>query len=260
MERGISRLSTERQQEIRFMLQEHGHLSVSQLAQHFGVSEMTIRRDLKVLSSLGFITREYGGASYPSLIQPEHLFMNRLGEAEREKTAIGRLAATLIQPGESVILDAGTTTLALAQFLTQECTVITNSLPIATVLTDQKAISVLVTGGEIRESTYALVGPITQSTLKAFNVDKLFIGVTGFSLKRGLTTTSLHESEVKQAMIRVSKEIILLAHSDKLEKIYYHTFADWDLIDLLVTDSGIPENVKTELEARDVRILIASTE
>lgn len=253
----VNRLSTERQQEIHFMLQRHGHLAVSQLAEHFGVSEMTIRRDLKVLSSMGVITREYGGATYPPSAQPERIFFNRLGEAEREKTAIGRYAATLIKPGESVILDSGTTTFAVAQAITQKCTVITNSLPIATLLTDQKEVSVLVTGGEVRESTYALVGPMAQSSLQSFNVDKLFLGVTGFSLNRGLTTTNLLESEVKQAMIRASKEIILVAHSQKFEKIHYHTFADWDQIHALVTDSGIPENFKFELEKRGVKVYIA---
>lgn len=249
-----------RQQEIRFMLQEHGYLAVSQLAQHFEVSEMTIRRDLKVLSSLGVITREYGGATYPPPGQQERIFINRLGEAECEKTAIGRLAAKLIQPGESVILDAGTTTLAVAQALTQDCTVITNSLPIATVLTEKKSISVLITGGEVRESTYALVGPLTCSTLKSFNVDKLFLGVTGFSLTRGLTTKNLLESEVKQAMIRVSKEVILVAHSQKSEQINYHTFADWNQVHTLITDSGIPDSIKFELEKRGIQILIASVE
>lgn len=259
-EKGISRSSSERQQEIRFMLNEHGHLSVSQLAQHFDVSEMTIRRDLKVLSSTGIITREYGGATYSTSGQPNSIFFNRLGEAEREKTAIGKLAASLIQSGESIILDAGTTTLAVAQNLTQNCTVITNSLPIATILTGQKGINVLVTGGEVRESTYALVGQIAHSTLKAFNVDKLFLGVTGFSLERGLTTTNLLESEVKQAMIHASKEVILVAHSLKFEKVYYHTFADWYQINTLITDSGISPNAKTELEKKGTNILVASLE
>jgi DeoR family fructose operon transcriptional repressor len=253
----MTRSSAERQQEIRFLLQERGHLAVSDLAQYFGVSEMTIRRDLKVLSSMGMVRREYGGATYPPSIQPERMFFNRLGEAEREKTAVGRYAAALIKPGESVILDAGTTTFAVAQAITQECTVITNSLPIATLLTDQKDVLILVTGGEVRESTYALVGPMTQSSIQAFNVDKLFLGVTGFSLKRGLTTTNLLESEVKQAMIHASKEVILVANSQKFEKIHYHTFADWDQVHTLVTDSGIPDSLKSELENRGVKVFVA---
>ncbi|HVJ48777.1 MAG TPA: DeoR/GlpR transcriptional regulator, partial [Desulfitobacterium sp.] len=91
---------------------------------------------------------------------------------------------------------------------------------------------------------------------QSFNVDKLFLGVTGFSLKRGLTTTNLLESEVKQAMIRASKEVILVAHSQKFEQIYYHTFADWDQIRALVTDSGIPESLKFALKKRGVKVFI----
>lgn len=259
-EKVMDRSFSERQQEIRFMLNEHGHLTVSQLAQHFDVSEMTIRRDLKVLSSTGIITREYGGATYSPSGQSNQNFFNRLGEAEREKTAIGKLAASLIQSGESIILDAGTTTLAVAQNLRQQCTVITNSLPIATVLTGQNGINVLVTGGEVRESTYALVGQIAHSTLKSFNVDKLFLGVTGFSLERGLTTTNLFESEVKQSMIHASKEVILVAHSLKFEQVYYHTFADWNQINTLITDNGISPKVKTELEKKGINLLVASLE
>lgn len=256
-EKTVSRLSAERQQEIRFILKEQGYLTVSQLAKHFAVSEMTIRRDLKVLSSMGLIQREHGGATYPPKL-PEDNFYNRLVEAEGEKAGIGRIAATLIQPGDSIILDSGTTTLAVAQALTQECTVITNSLPIATVLTGQKDVSVLLTGGEVRDSTYALVGPITHSTLRSFNVDKVFLGVTGFSLDRGLTTTNLLESEVKQTMIQASKEVIVVAHSQKFAQVYYHTFADWDQIHTLITDRGIPQTVKIDLEMRGVRILIGT--
>lgn len=250
-------MSAERQEEIRFLLQEHGHLTVAQLAQHFHVSEMTIRRDLKVLVSLGFIQREHGGANY-SQIQ-NHLFLNRLGEAEREKTLIGRKAADLVKAGESIIIDAGTTTLAVALALTQKCVVITNSLPIASVLGSKDQVTVIMTGGEVRGTTYALVGPLTRTSLEGFNADKLFLAATGVSIERGLSTANMMENEVKQAMLSRAKQVVLVADSSKIGQVLYHTFAYWDKIHTFVTDANLPEQARHTLEDKGVEVLIAET-
>lgn len=257
MEQLASFSLSERQHTIYSLLKEHGHLSVAELAQKFQVSEMTIRRDLKSLASCGIIQRQHGGATFPNISpQADAHFFNRIGEAEKEKTAIGYAAAALIQPGDTIILDAGTSTLAVANAIeNKELVVITNSIPISTVLSGQEEISVILTGGEVRNSTYALVGPITRSNLLNFNADKLFLGATGISLDRGLSTSNLFESEIKQAMIRSAKEVILVAHSLKFGQIYYHTFADWDEIDILITDSQLSSEIEKELSQRDIRVI-----
>jgi len=248
-----------RQKQICSLLQDHGYLSVSELSLRFEVSEMTIRRDLKTLASHRLIQREHGGAAYPSTTsQVDDLFFNRLGEAEKEKTIIGYAAASIIQPGESIILDAGTTTLAVAKAIDpKELVVITNSIPISTILTGQVGISVLLTGGEVRKSTYALVGPLARSSLSNFYADKLFLGATGINLERGLSTTNLLESEIKQAMIQSAKEVILVAHSQKFGEVCYHTFAGWNDIHTLITDDQIPDSLYKEFLKRGLRILIA---
>lgn len=250
---------TGRQQQICSLLQDHGYLSVSELSNLFEVSEMTIRRDLKTLATHRLIQREHGGAAYPSTAsQVDDLYFNRLGEAEKEKIIIGFTAASIIQPGESIILDAGTTTLAVAKAIEpKELVVITNSIPISTILTGQAGISVLLTGGEVRESTYALVGPLARSSLSNFYADKLFLGATGINLDRGLSTTNLLESEIKQAMIQSAKEVILVAHSQKFSEVCYHTFAGWNDIHILITDDQIPDSIYQELLNRGLRILIA---
>jgi DeoR family transcriptional regulator, fructose operon transcriptional repressor len=250
---------SERQQEIRILLQEHGHLTVSELSLRLKVSEMTIRRDLKTLASHGLIHREHGGAAFQrNSSQPEDLFFNRLGEAEKEKTAIGHVATSLIHSGESIILDAGTSTLAIAKAIhPKELVVITNSVPISTILTGQEGVTVLLTGGEVRKSTYALVGPLTRSSLSHFYADKLFLGATGISLSRGLSTTSLQESEIKQAMIQSAKEVILVAHSQKFGEESYHIFAKWNQIHTLITDDKLSDLVHKELLQRGIRVLIA---
>lgn len=250
-------MNSERQDEIHFLVQEHGNLTVTELAQRFNVSEMTIRRDLKTLAALGLIQREHGRAIYPPILSMDPLLMMRLGEAENEKTRIGHLAATLVSEGDSIILDAGTTTLAVAQALNTKCTVITNSLPIASVLGNRDEITLLVTGGEVRGSTFALVGPMTRSVFNGFNADKLFLGAKGVSLERGLSTANMLESEVKEAMLKVAKKVILVAHSAKIGQICFHTFAHWDIVDTLVTDCGLPIPIWEELKTMGVNVLLA---
>jgi DeoR family fructose operon transcriptional repressor len=250
-------VTSERQAEIHFLLQEHGNLTVIELAQRFKVSEMTIRRDLKNLAALGLIQREHGRAICPPIPQMDYSNMMSMGESEREKVRIGQLAATLICEGDSIILDAGTTTLAVAKALNQKCTVITNSLSIACVLGNRDEITLLMTGGEVRSNTYALVGPMTRSTFKGFNADKMFLGAQGVNLERGLSTSNMLESEVKQAMLNVAKEVILVAHSAKIGKVYFHTFALWDSINTLVTDSGLPESIREKLRTMGINVLLA---
>ncbi|TGE33394.1 DeoR/GlpR family DNA-binding transcription regulator [Desulfosporosinus sp. Sb-LF] len=250
-------MSSERQNEIRYLLQEHGILTVTELAQRFNISEMTIRRDLKSLATLGLIQREHGRAIYPPVPPKDTLLMMRMGEAEREKARIGRLAASLISEGDSIILDAGTTTLAIAQALNTKCTVITNSLPIASVLGNLDEITLLLTGGEVRNGTFALVGPMARDVFKGFNADKLFLGATGVNLERGLSTSNMLESEVKQAMLEVAKEVILVAHSAKIGQVSFHTFALWDRVQTLVTDSGLPTSIRAELKSMGINVLIS---
>ena len=249
-------MARERKEEIRLLLQEHGQLTVIELAKLLGVSEMTIRRDLRNLASLGLIQREHGKAFYLEQQPQDALFLNRLGEAEKEKSAIGAVAASLISEGESVILDAGTTTLAVAQAISQKCVVITNSLPIAGVLGDKDGVSVLVTGGELRGTTYALVGPLTRSAFANFNANKLFLGATGVDLERGLSTANMLESEVKQSMLEAAQEVILVAHSKKIGQIYFHTFAGWDKISKLITDRGLSEQSRLTLESLGVEVIV----
>jgi len=251
---------SERQEEIMLLLQEHGHLTVSELARHFAVSDMTIRRDLKVLTTLGLIQREHGKALHPAHSVSEEVFWQRLGEADREKVLIGRLAASMVADGDSIILDAGTTTLALARALTQKCVVFTNSLPIAGTLSYRPEMTVILTGGEVRGATNALVGPMTRESFIGFNADKLFLAATGVSVERGLSTASMLESEVKQTMLKAAKEVFLVADSKKLGKVFCHTFANWDKIDFLITDSMIKEPTRKELESIGVQVLIAQHE
>ncbi|RNC28809.1 MAG: Glucitol operon repressor [Candidatus Dichloromethanomonas elyunquensis] len=252
-------MTAARQEKIRFLLQKHGRLTVSELAEKFGVSEMTIRRDLKELASMGLVQREHGKAIYPQNPQVRNtVFLTRLGEAHKEKLDIGRIAMGLIQEGESIILDSGTTTLGVALALTKKCIVVTNSLPVADVLGMRPEITTLLTGGEVQKTTFSLMGPMTRESLSGFNADKLFLAATGISPEKGLSTTSMAESEVKQAMINSAKEVILVAHSQKLGQLSYHTFAKWEKIHKFITDSGADPYLVQLIRQNGVEVIIAS--
>lgn len=251
-------MTAARQEKIRFLLQKHGHLTVADLAAQFGVSEMTIRRDLKQLASMGLVQREHGKAVYPQNPQTRNaVFVTRLGEAYKEKIAIGKTAVDLIHEGESIILDSGTTTLAIALALYKKCIVVTNSLPVADVLGMRQEISTVLTGGEVQRTTCSLMGPMTRESLSGFNADKLFLAATGISIEKGLSTTSMAESEVKQAMIHSAKEVILVAHSSKIEQIYYHTFAKWDKVSKFITDTSASPGLVKKLRENGVEVILA---
>lgn len=250
----------DRREQIRMLLQEYGNLTVNELSQRLDVSEMTIRRDLKALAALGLVQREHGKALYPAATPPEALFLTRLGESEREKTIIGRVAAAMVEEDDSIILDAGTTTLAVAQALNKRCVVITNSLPIAGTLGSNPDMTVLLTGGEVRGATNALVGSMTRDSLEGFNVDKLFLAATGISVDRGLSTTNMRESEVKQAMLKAAKQVILVAHSGKIGNDYYHCFAHWEQVQILVTDAELSDDIRQELTSKGVKVIIAAND
>lgn len=249
-------MTAARQEKIRFLLQKHGHLTVAELAEQFNVSEMTIRRDLKQLASMGLVLREHGKAVYPQSPQARNAdFFTRLGEAHNEKIAIAQAAVDLVSEGESIILDSGTTTLAIALALTKKCIVVTNSLPVADILGMKQDVTTILTGGEVQRITYSLMGPMTRESLSGFNADKLFLAATGISIEKGLSTTSMAESEVKQAMINSAKEVILVAHSAKLEQIYYHTFAKWEKINKFITDNGADLQLLKKIREHGVEVI-----
>jgi len=250
-------MTAARQEKIRFLLQKHGHMTVAELAEHFQVSEMTIRRDLKQLASMGLVQREHGKALYPPPSQGKAIFVTRLGEAHQEKMAIARAAVDMINEGESVILDSGTTTLAIALALNKKCIVVTNSLPVTDILARRPEITTLLTGGEVNRNADSLLGPMTRESLTGFNADKLFLSATGISVEKGLSTTSLAESEVKQAMINASKEVILVAHSEKIGQIFYHTFAKWDKVDIFITDQGAAPDLLEKIARQGIKVVIA---
>lgn len=251
-------LPEQRQQAILRLLDAAGGLTVADLARRLGVTEQTIRRDLSRLEAQGRLMRSHGGAVPVGTPAGDLPFGIRLGEAAAEKQRIAKAAAQLIAPGDTIILDAGTTTLALARAIASlsGIKVVTNSLPIAMELAPRPEIEVVQVGGEVRDTTLSTVGATARETLARFHTAKLFLAARGVDPEHGLSNTNLVEAEIKQAMIAAAGEVYLLAHGAKLGRRYLYTFAPATAVDRLLTDASADPGVVRELQALGVAVTV----
>lgn len=223
-----------RQQQILDLISAKGELRIADAKEAFQVTEMTIRRDLEKLEELGFIKRTFGGAI---LFGKDIALQERSGMMTEEKIKIGRRAASLIQPGDSVFIDGGTTTLQIARSLPAgiNITVVTNALNVAAELSG-KQIPALMTGGMLLEATHSLVGPIAVQSLSGMAFDRVFLGATGVNGTHGFSNSNMYEAEMKRIAIRQSSEVnIVLDHSKFGEKALV-SFASFTDVHRLVTD------------------------
>lgn len=251
----------ERRAEILQELTNNPEVTVGQLSNRFQVSEVTIRKDLNELKRKNLLTRVRGGAmrlpevnsGFDIAIQDKQLFHYK------EKQAIGRLAATLINENETILLDSGTTTLEIARNLHtfKNLTIVTNAINIAVELSNYKRFTVILLGGHLREASLSTVGPLAESTLKIFYCDKLFLGVDSFNIEQGLSTHNLEEANINQTMMSMSKETIAVFDSSKFNKRSFTFITSVDKIDTVVTDEGIPSDIRTQLRNMKVNVEIA---
>ena len=252
-------LAAQRQTAILERVRKDGAVRVRALVREFGVSDMTIRRDLEALSHRGLLAKVHGGATSsdaPATDEPGSAAKS-LRQAD-EKELIAARAAQLVQPGAAVGLSAGTTTWRLAHHLVDipRLTIVTNSVPVADVLyragrPDQ---TVLLTGG-VRTPSDALVGPFAVATIRALNLDQVFLGVHGMSARHGFTTPNVLEAETDRALIDAARHLIVLADHTKWEAVGLSTIAPLSRAEVLVTDDVIGDDARAVLAA-DVGDLI----
>lgn len=234
-------------------------ISVVEFSALFKVSTMTIRRDLDLLEEQKRIQRVHGGA----MLLREDLgksFYHRQPESSEEKNAIGSLAATQVEDHDTVLLDAGTTTLAMATEMKclKDVTVITHALPVAQALCACEYVQVISLGGTLKRKEQCTVGPMVVQALSKFMVDKLFLSAAGIDLDHGLTDPDMMETEVKQAMIRSARKVFLVADSSKWGTTHLVQIAEWTSVHVLISDSGLSGSTREELEARGVQVIITS--
>jgi DeoR/GlpR family transcriptional regulator of sugar metabolism len=232
-------LPSERRQAVLRRLTARGEVVFAELATEFGVSEMTIRRDLETLEAEGLARRVRGGAISVVSSAYEPPFAVRATAAPAAKAAIGAAAAGLVNDGDTVVVDVGTTTMELARNLhgRRGLVVVTASLPVSAELGTDPDVRVVVTGGQVRHGELSLTGGMAEDAFGTMNCDLAFIGVAGICLAPGLTEYNPDDARVKQAAIAAARRIIVVADSSKLGRIAFSTVAPLSAVDVLVTDA-----------------------
>jgi len=252
-------LANQRREKILELLKEDGSAKVIKLAKIFKVSEVTIRQDLEKLEKDGFIKREHGGAFLKNVENSVKSFTLLNQDNIEKKQTIGKRAAELIETGETIILDSGSTTTEIARNLIgrKGITVITNALNIAMMLGAEPGIEVVVTGGEFKPPTLSLTGQKAAAFFEDINVHKLFLATAGISLRSGLTYPSLSDIVVKKAMIDASDVTYLVADSSKIGKNAFASLGALSLIDYIITDASVNEERAKILRDHEIEFIIA---
>jgi DeoR family transcriptional regulator of aga operon len=255
-----TRDTSERRRRISAMLGEHGSVQVLALVEEFGVSAQTIRKDLQYLEARGVATRSYGGAISAQVVggpQEAPVEAKRALRAP-EKEAIGRRAAALVAPGDSIILDSGTTTALIARHLpdSEDITVVTNDAGVLAELVAKKHIQVVMLGGALRRKNVAFYGGQTLSAMSELSVDKLFLGVDGFDLEHGITTHFEAEAQLNRLMVKSATQVIAVTDSSKFGRKCLHRITGVDELDVLVTDAQAPPALQEALRGLGVEVIV----
>lgn len=262
-------LAPERHERILTRLREHGTITVHAIADELAVTKETIRRDLDQLESEGALRRVHGGAVVNSASsRSETSWRERWEYHSAEKKAIAQAALEHMPPAESgsVVMDAGTSTESLADLLAAEVHhkgelsparyLITNAVPIARKLSDIASIDVEVLGGRMRSITGAVVGEHAVKTLARRQADVAFIGTNGVSADFGLSTPDAAEAEVKSALIRAARKVVLLADASKLDQATLVQFGTLQDLDVLITDAQPSDSLAQALKDAEVELTV----
>lgn len=211
-------LAVERRRLIAESIRSRGVVSVAEMAKALGTTEITMRRDLGAMAKEGLLVRTHGGAVLPATLGHEPSYSEKARQAGAEKAAIARVAVTMIRPGDSILLGPGTTTLALARLLVNspELTVVTNSLLVAQALMEAPHVEVILTGGTLRRSIHALVGPATEESVRSLRASQAFISGNGFTADRGLSTPSPLVAATDRALAAAAQQVVVLADHTKI--------------------------------------------
>jgi len=253
-ERGL--LLEERRRRICELLREEGRVTVEALATRFGTSQVTIRADLSTLESTGALTRTHGGAlSVPDTDQPLNVKQLR---HRAEKLRIAAAAAALIEDGETIVLDSGTTTAEIARRIRtlelKSINVITNALNIAALLIDVPSVRLIVPGGFLRRESNSLAGPIAETALASLQANRLYLGADAVDPQLGVMTPHLAEAELNAKMIAISQQVVVVADSSKFMRRNISLIARVEQLHLLITDRAAPAEAVEQLRQRGVEV------
>jgi DeoR family transcriptional regulator, galactitol utilization operon repressor len=242
----------ERERIILDRLSTDGSVSVGTLARDLGFSEVTIRGDLRELEDKGWINRSWGGAA-PALHRD---ILERQRTFSAQKNAIARAAAKLVNDGDVIMIEAGTTTALIARYLSgkRDIHIVTNSTLVFSYARMNSHLQITMTGGEFRRSTESLVGPIALETIGRLNVRLAFVGTDGFSLERGMTTHLMEGAEIVKTMKAHAQTTVLVADSSKYGKIGFASVLPLSAMDMILTDSDLDDQAETELREAGITV------
>lgn len=261
----MSVLRAERELRIINKLRAEKIVHLTDLSRTIGVSENTVRRDLERLQGLGILKRTHGGAVLTEDQRETHgsddvEWMTRQEHLPAQKETIGRKAAEMVLDGEAIILDAGTTTMQIARQLRQKrnLTVVTNAVNIGLELSRADSITVVLTGGILRELSKSLIGPLTEEFLGGrIHVDRLFLSAGGVTLEDGAMNANTIEVPIKRAMIRAAREVVLVVTHDKVGKKSFTPITPLSSLAAIITDSGVDPRMADAFRERGVTLIIA---
>lgn len=249
--------TVDRRDKIIHKIQSEGSVRVDELSEEFDVSTVTIRNDLDFFEEKGLIHRTYGGAllrnnvyNDPSLEEKQKINIDK-------KRRIGEYAAGLVNDGDSIILDSGTTTREIALRLKEKKNVVlmTNAINTAVELAGVSEIQLMLTGGVLRDKSYSLVGPEAERTMKNYYFDKLFLGVDGMDFEHGLTTFNPQEAQLNRLMVERSNRVIAVTDSSKFGRHSFSYICDLSPIGTVITDDEISEEFEQGLKKRDIEVV-----
>lgn len=249
----------ERQRAIVARARDHGRVDVGALAEQFGVTAETIRRDLGALERAGLLRRVHGGAIAAPALPFEAEMSRRGGTMGAEKERIAKAALALLPAEGAIFVESGSTTARLAEQLPADCalTVVTNSVSTAVALTRWPDLTVMTVGGRVRRRTLTEVDDWALRSLGALRVDVAFLGTNGLSVAHGLSTPDAAEAAVKRAALGVARRRVLLADHSKYGNESMLRYGALDDIDVLVTDGGMPPEAVDDIRARGVEVVVA---
>jgi DeoR family transcriptional regulator of aga operon len=255
-----SRLLTEqRRRNLLDLVDQQGQVTVADMVDRFSISAVTVRSDLEALASLGAVVRSHGGAMRRLEATQDYPLRAKETLHRNEKVRIGRAAAELIQAGETVILDSGTTTAEIARHIkkamTESLTVITNALNIGLELMDCPGVSLIMIGGLLRPVSCSFVGPQAEAMMNEFHADRLFLAADGFDLESGPSTPDVLEAQLNNVMIRSAREVTVVADSSKLGRRSVSKIGPLERIHRLITDNRAAPEFTRGLRKKGIEVI-----
>jgi DeoR family fructose operon transcriptional repressor len=244
------------------MVNQLGKATVAELSENLAVSAVTIRRDLERLEEKELLIRTHGGAMalQNSVLEaaPEKSFSEKNEAFSAEKERIAEAASKLVNDGDSVLLTPGTTNMRLARLLIgkKELTLVTNAANIVTHIGSQSGIDIILTGGKLRNKSFAMVGPLADQALSGIRVDKLFLGIDGFDFNEGLTTPNLAEANTNRQMISIAKKVIVVADHSKFGKVTFSQIAPVQVVHTVISDRLLPKEVAQKITDIGIELIL----